>query len=140
MLEQREISAILELAESRSVTRAAERLNISIASLSRHVSRAEAHLGMTLFRRDRSGSHPTREGRLALPLIRNMKRSIDRTERKLADVRTRSAGTLRIGCGPLTTRTIVAPVLSGSMMAAAFSTRNLAMMFDPWTPNLESST
>lgn len=60
----REIRAILEVAEQRGVSRAAQALNISQSSLSRTIHRAESTLEVGLFQRGWSGAEPTPEGEI----------------------------------------------------------------------------
>jgi DNA-binding transcriptional LysR family regulator len=66
----RHIKAFLAVADTLSVTRAAERLHISQPPLSRHIHQLEGELGLTLFLRHRHGVTLTDDGRRLLEKAR----------------------------------------------------------------------
>jgi DNA-binding transcriptional LysR family regulator len=66
----RHIKAFIAVADTLSVTRAAERLHISQPPLSRHIHQLEEELGLTLFHRHRHGVTLTEDGRRLLEKAR----------------------------------------------------------------------
>lgn len=111
MIDEMPLSAILNLARSGSFKTTARALGVSNATVSRIVQRAENDLGMTLFQRRRSGCSLTPEGRAFLPVAERLHRDLNRF-RKASGALTRNVGdTLSVGCGPLTTRTLLVPAL-----------------------------
>jgi DNA-binding transcriptional LysR family regulator len=68
----RHIKAFIAVADTLSVTRAAERLHISQPPLSRHIHQLEEELGLTLFHRHRHGVTLTEDGRRLLEKARSL--------------------------------------------------------------------
>ncbi|MCU0648610.1 MAG: LysR family transcriptional regulator [Gemmatimonadaceae bacterium] len=66
IIELRDIRAVSIIAEERSITRAAVRLNIAQPALSRRIRAIEARLGVRLFQRTPTGVEPTTAGRVLL--------------------------------------------------------------------------
>jgi DNA-binding transcriptional LysR family regulator len=66
----RHIKAFIAVADTLSVTKAAERLHISQPPLSRHIHQLEEELGLTLFLRHRQGVTLTEDGRRLLEKAR----------------------------------------------------------------------
>ncbi|MCU0635187.1 MAG: LysR family transcriptional regulator, partial [Gemmatimonadaceae bacterium] len=66
VIELRDIRAVSIIAEERSITRAAVRLNIAQPALSRRIRAIEARLGVRLFQRTPTGVEPTNAGRVLL--------------------------------------------------------------------------
>src|ERR687886_168912 len=68
----RHIRAFIAVADTLSVTKAAERLHISQPPLSRHIHQLETELGLTLFVRHRQGVTLTDAGRRLLEKARTL--------------------------------------------------------------------
>jgi DNA-binding transcriptional LysR family regulator len=66
VIELRDIRAVRIIAEERSITRAAVRLNIAQPALSRRIRAIETRLGVRLFQRTPTGVEPTAGGRVLL--------------------------------------------------------------------------
>lgn len=111
MLNENALNALLFLAETGSFQQAARQLGVSNASLSRYIAQAEEQTGFVLFHRNRNNSKLTRAGQEFLPVARRLKRDLDHYEKRVNKLREIDGGTLRIGCGPLTTRALIQPVL-----------------------------
>ncbi|MEM9843801.1 MAG: LysR family transcriptional regulator [Pseudomonadota bacterium] len=111
MLNENALTAFLALAESGSFQNAARAMGVSNASLSRYVGQAEDHTGLVLFHRSRNSSTLTRAGQEFLPIAQALREDLDRYATRVSGLRETGPGTLLIGCGPLTTRTLILPVL-----------------------------
>ncbi|WP_108862022.1 LysR family transcriptional regulator [Ruegeria sp. Alg231-54] len=105
------LTAFLVLAETGSFQNAARTMGVSNASLSRYVGQAEDHTGLVLFHRSRNSSTLTRAGQEFLPIAQALREDLNRYATRVAGLRGTGPGTLLIGCGPLTTRTLILPAL-----------------------------
>lgn len=111
MLNENALNAFLTLAKTGSFQQAAKDLGVSSASLSRYIAQAEEDAGFTLFHRSRNNSSLTRMGQEFLPLAQHLRQDLDRYSSRVMAIRDKGVETLLIGCGPLTTKAIIAPVL-----------------------------
>ncbi len=111
MINKNALSAFLCLARTGSFKEAAREIGVSNASLSRYIAQAEDEVGFTLFNRMRNNSTLTREGQEFLPLAQSLRSDLESYTRQVADMRNAGRGVLRIGCGPLTSRTLIMPAL-----------------------------
>ena len=109
------LNAFLKLAQTGSFQQAARDINVSNASLSRYIAQAEEHTGFELFHRNRNNSKLTREGQEFLPVAKGLKADLERYARQVENLRENGRSTLLIGCGPLTTREVVQPVIKTVM-------------------------
>lgn len=105
------LNAFLKLAETGSFQQAAREMGVSNASLSRYIAQAEEHTKLKLFHRNRNNSKLTREGQEFLPIAVSLREDLERYEKQVENLQQRGRNTLLIGCGPLTTREIVLPVI-----------------------------
>jgi DNA-binding transcriptional LysR family regulator len=112
MIDDNCIAAVKKLARLGSFQGAAEALGTSPASFSRRIARAESFVGHPLFERARSGTHLTPAGSKFVGLLDTLGDARSIFEIGVDRLRETGVDTLRIGCGPLTTRTLIAPVLS----------------------------
>lgn len=90
-----EIRAVDAIARGRSLRVAAEGLNISQTSVSRHLQRAEALCGAALFRRGWSGAELTAAGELVEPRLAQALDAVARCGGALAALRPAGAGGLQ---------------------------------------------
>jgi DNA-binding transcriptional LysR family regulator len=106
-LQRRHIEALVAVAESRSVHRAARELGVQQPVLSRLLGEAEALIGARLFERSSHGSVPTAQGRLILPRARFALRSMER----LSDLTVGETPPIRLGCIPRAMHTVLPRLL-----------------------------
>ncbi|WP_050604189.1 LysR family transcriptional regulator [Ruegeria sp. 6PALISEP08] len=111
MINENALTAFLSLAETGSFQNAARAMGVSNASFSRYVGQVEDHAGVALFDRSRNSSTLTRAGQEFLPIAKALREDLDRFATRVTSLRETGPGTLLIGCGPLTTRTLILPVL-----------------------------
>ncbi len=111
MIDSKIATAVRVLARYGSFREAAQATGTSPASFSRHISQAEAYAGNTLFERRRNGAQVTSAGREFLRLLDALDRASGVFEQGVERLKSTGAPTLNIGCGPLTTRTLIAPLL-----------------------------
>lgn len=111
MLNENALNAFLALAQTGSFQAAARKIGVSNASLSRYIAQAEVDTGLTLFHRTRNNSKLTRAGQEYLTIAQDLKSDLVRYQKQVADLGNTNSGVLRIGCGPLTTRTLILPIL-----------------------------
>ncbi len=115
MLDDTQIVAVRALARHRSFREAAQALGVSAASFSRQIAAAEQRAGQPLFDRQRSGARPTVFGVRYLRLLEDVEAAHKQFDQAVAQLRDDDTGLLRIGCGPLTTRTLITPALTRVM-------------------------
>ncbi|MFE7468786.1 LysR family transcriptional regulator [Streptomyces sp. NPDC057499] len=100
-LEVRHLRALCAIADAGSLHRAARRLGVSQPALTTQLRRIENALGAELFRRERTGCHPTQLGRTVLsrarPLVDGMTALVS-DARAEADAVRATGPRLRIGC------------------------------------------
>lgn len=111
MLNENALNAFLALAKTGSFQEAARMIGVSNASLSRYILQAETETGLMLFNRSRNNSKLTLEGQEYLSVAQDLKSDLERYQRRVAGLGDANGCILRIGCGPLTTRTLILPVL-----------------------------
>jgi DNA-binding transcriptional LysR family regulator len=98
-MDLRRVKAFIAVAETLSVTRAAERLHISQPPLSRHIHQLEDELGVTLFVRHRHGVTLTEAGRRLLEKARGLEAAASDFALAARQVSTAEANEVRIGIG-----------------------------------------
>jgi DNA-binding transcriptional LysR family regulator len=111
LIDSKIATATRALARYGSFREAAQAIGTSAASFSRHISQAETFAGLTLFERRRNGAQVTSAGQEFLRLLDALDTANGVFEQGVEQLGTTGASTLNIGCGPLTTRTIIAPLL-----------------------------
>ncbi|MCW2720280.1 LysR family transcriptional regulator [Pseudonocardia sp.] len=87
----KQLNAVVAVAETGSVTRAAELLHLVQPAVTRQILSLEQELGVTLFERSRAGMNPTDTGAL---LVRRARRALTELERARAEIRPEDPGAI----------------------------------------------
>ncbi|AYB54338.1 LysR family transcriptional regulator [Ralstonia solanacearum] len=93
----RSLRIFCAVAQANGFAAAEKQLNMSKASISRHIREVEDHLGVRLCDRGPSGFELTEAGRVALDLARDALKSLERIGPEIDAVRGVLSGTLTIG-------------------------------------------
>src|SRR5262249_17363206 len=91
--------------------RAALRLGVSAASVSRLVAELEGHLSTRLLHRTTRSLHPTEEGRVYYERCARILDEVDETERRMREARDVPRGVLRVTVSPALGALTIAPLL-----------------------------
>jgi DNA-binding transcriptional LysR family regulator len=105
------LSAFLVVAEERSFTRAAKRLNISTSGLSHAMRRLEDQLGIRLLSRTTRSVSPTDAGAQLLVQLRPALTEIRETLNRLSGLQSRAMGSIRLVAPRVAAKTVLAPTL-----------------------------
>jgi DNA-binding transcriptional LysR family regulator len=98
MLDTYQLNIFLVAAELENFTEAAQHLNLSQPSVSSQIQSLEQQLGTTLFRRAGRHIQLTEEGRLLVPLAREMVHLSTHIEETMASLAGEVVGHLKLGC------------------------------------------
>lgn len=98
-MDLRRVKAFIAVAETLSVTKAAERLHISQPPLSRHIHQLEEELGVTLFVRHRHGVTLTEAGQRLLEKARAVEAAASEFAMSAQEVACSRGNEIRIGIG-----------------------------------------
>ncbi len=90
------LNLVLAIADTRSITRGAERESLALAAASKRLSDLEARLGVTLFERRARGVEPTEAGRALLRHIRSLNASLHALESEVVEFSRGIKGHLRV--------------------------------------------
>jgi DNA-binding transcriptional LysR family regulator len=90
------LNLVLAIAETRSITRGAEREHLALAAASKRLSDLETRLGVQLFERRARGVEPTAAGHALLRHIRSLHASLHAMEDEVAEYSRGIRGHLRI--------------------------------------------
>jgi len=93
------IRSLLAVADTGTITGAAERLSVTQPALSRRIHQLEEHLGVTLLTRGRKGAVLTPIGEMVLPEARILAERYDNLRAEVAAYTRLEGGTVRIGGG-----------------------------------------
>jgi LysR family nitrogen assimilation transcriptional regulator len=96
MIDTRKLAQFLVIAESRSLSRAAERLHIAQPALTRAVKLLEQELGVVLLERHARGISLTELGRLLADQARLILREVERTRELIRERADNPAGNVRL--------------------------------------------
>lgn len=108
--EMADLTAFLAIAEERSFTKAAAKLNISQSALSQIMRRLEERLGMRLLTRTTRSVAPTEAGELLLQTLSPALEELDSNIAALSELRNKPAGLIRITSVEHAAHTILWPV------------------------------
>ena len=101
----------IEIASNGNITKAAERLGYTQSGLSHTLNRAEEELGFKLFYRSKSGVTLTPEGRLILPIAKELEQCIEKMYETVASINGLEKGHITIGTIQSITINTISPVL-----------------------------
>ena len=90
------LNLVLAIAETRSISRGAEREHLALAAASKRVSDLEARLGVALFERRARGVEPTDAGRALVRHIRTLNASLHALENEVVEFSRGIKGHLRL--------------------------------------------
>lgn len=107
-----DLAVFLAIANERSFTRAAARLNQSQSAISQTIRRLETRLGLRLLTRTTRSVAPTAEGERLLETIRPAFANIDARLAELGELRDKPAGTVRLTLGRHAAETLICPAVA----------------------------
>ena len=90
------LNLVLAIADTRSITRGAERESLALAAASKRLSDLESRLGVALFDRRARGVEPTEAGRALLRHIRTLNASLHALESEVVEFSRGIKGHLRV--------------------------------------------
>jgi len=90
------LNLVLAIADTRSITRGAERESLALAAASKRLSDLESRLGVPLFQRRARGVEPTEAGRALLRHVRSLHASLHALESEVAEFSRGIKGHLRL--------------------------------------------
>ena len=112
ILNLRQLSHLVALADEGRFVAAAERVHLSQAAFSRSIQALEAHWGLRLFERGPQGARLTPAGRTLVERARRLLFDAGCLERDVALLRDGHLGDLTFGAGPVPAAVIVPPLLT----------------------------
>src|SRR5216117_1596870 len=96
MLELRHLRSLVALAETGTVSRAADRVHLTQSALSHQLKALESHYGLAMVKRHGQSVQLTEPGRRLVALGRSVMSEVQTAERDLAKLARKPTGTLRI--------------------------------------------
>lgn len=107
-----DLSHLLRLAETGTLTEAAKRAHLSQPAFSAVLARLEAHFGAPLFHRGRTGATPTAAGSAVVPRVREALATLEDARRAAAEISTVRSGEVRISAGATVCTYFLPPLLA----------------------------
>ena len=111
-MELRHVRYFLAIAETRSFTRAAERLHVTQPTLSHQIKQLEQQIGTVLFERSAKEIELTAAGQLFKPYCERILKEIDSSMLAISDLEGLMRGSLRVGVFHSFTHSVLPPVLA----------------------------
>ena len=87
-----------KVAQSKSYSEAAEKLDLSVANISTQITNLEEQLGLKLFNREKKGVTLTEDGKELYEIVNKSISSFDFVEKLAKDKNNISSGNIKIGC------------------------------------------
>ena len=109
-MDLRQLRYFLAIAEERSISRAAERLCVAQPSLSQHVMRLEADLGVTLLVRSSRGVSTTEAGERLLEHARSLLRAVEAAREDVRTLGAQTRGMVAVGLPSSTSMVLAVPL------------------------------
>lgn len=97
-MDNRKYEAVINVAETGSITRTAEKMGYSQSGITQMIKSLENELGLTLLTRTNRGVSLTNAARELMPLMREEQRADERIRQQCAAITGRTAGRITIGC------------------------------------------
>lgn len=116
-LEPRLISHFLSVVDNRTISRAAEVLNLTQPALSKSIKQLEDRLGVVLFERLPTGVKMTAYGEVLARRGRLIQRELSHAVTELHSMKGGTVGVIRIGAGLVWSQNYLPPVLAGFLAA-----------------------
>lgn len=110
----RQLKYFLQIADSGSLSKASELLNVAQPSLSQQLKALEDELGVELFVRHDRGVTPTEHGRLLAEHARTILQQVDRTRELLASRASNPVGRVFLGLPTSACRGLVVPLITAT--------------------------
>ena len=108
----KQLRALLTIADTGSVTRAAELLNIVQPAVSRQLRLLEEDVGTALFERGRNRMELTESGRILVEYARRAPHNLDRARAEITPQPGEVAGIVTIGLVPSLVNLLTSPVMA----------------------------
>jgi DNA-binding transcriptional LysR family regulator len=116
-MDPRHLSQLATIIELGSVTRAAERLNVTQPTLSRTIRIIEDKVGGAVLRRDRYGVTPTDIGERLAEEGRAIMQCLQGADAAIQEWRNGLKGEIRVGVGPMIAATVMGDFLTRTMIS-----------------------
>jgi DNA-binding transcriptional LysR family regulator len=129
-----DLSTFLAVAETGSLTKAADRLRTTQPTVSKRLDELEAELGVTLTTRSPNGVVLTEEGRVVARHAASMSRSVHQLTRAVSMRDRAAAGLVSIVCPDALATYLLAPNLAAFQRAFPGITLDIRARPDPHTP------
>jgi len=102
---------LIQIAEYGNITKAAEKMGYTQSGLSHTINRVEDELGFKLFIRSKSGVELTKEGRMLLPIAKEIERSAEKLYETITSIQGIEKGCVTIGTFSSISMNLLPPVL-----------------------------
>lgn len=101
-MEFRQLQYVLQIAEERNFSRAADKLHIAQPSLSQQLSKLEKEIGVLLFQRTTNSVEMTHAGEVFVERAQKILDSMEQLRKEMSDISQTKAGKVTIGTMPIT--------------------------------------